>query len=906
MGHPEPAPVSTPLPRPRDAFFGRDALLAQIDESLRSGTRLVTLLGPGGVGKTRAATELAVRVSADEHERGDGVYFCDLSAARDAEEVADALARTLELELRTRGDAALATGQALAGAGRVLVVLDNFEQVVEHADGTIGLWLARAPEARFLVTSRVRLRLPEELALEVAPLTVPRTDDPAEAIARTEAVRLFLARTAGRRRELAHAERADDLSTVAQLVRSLEGLPLAIELCAARARVLSPRQMLAELSRGLELGTGDRGRPARQATLRDTIAWSFELLDHDERRALARLSVFRGSFDADAAAAVLGGGSAIELVEALHDSSLLRASAEPRLDGDVRYALYDSIRVFSAEALERFGERADAEAAHAEHYARLGDALAAVLDAREDRVALARLAIESENLVAAHDRAYERSPALAARTAIALEHSLAVTGRYDFALRLADRAVDAAARVVDDALSARAYQLRGEVRRRFDLAAAGEDFRAALAHAQHLGEPALSARAQRGLGVVLRDQGRFDEASEALMHAWALGRERGAPREEAQVHVALATLRRRQGELEEAITHAERALSTARAAGDLLFEGRALLTIGLVHDDRGRLEPALATTEAALERLRAAGDRWMEQAALDAAGLLHFELGRPDEARACFEEALAICEELGFRAGAACITGNLGWLDQVSGDLDLAVTRFHRAIAEARAVGHTLVAAQFLASLGAAEAMRDRREAATDAFAEAERTAAPSPAQRASIETLRGFLDLAHARAAAGNGDRAAGARHQGDAERRLEQARDAPEAERNGDVRLAIKLLAEALGEGFPTSRRPASLRIDASTRSIGLERGDVVDLSRHPRLWRVLEAVVRAERPLDADAVFQAGWPDERIGKRSAKNRVHVALSTLRKMGLAGIIESGEQGYRIASGVSVTFSPG
>lgn len=861
MGHAEPIATSPPLPRPRDAFFGRDALLDRVDEALREGARLITLLGPGGMGKTRVALELSARVSADERERGDGVFFCDLSGARDPDELADALARTLDLELRGRGDAALEAGRALATAGRVLVVLDNFEQLVDLGASTVSRWLDLAPEARFLVTSRVRLRLPDEMPIEVEPLAV------------AEATRLFVAR-ASRARGLAQI----DEGQVHALVEKLECIPLAIELCAARASVLSPKQMLTGLSLD-KMGAGDRGRPARQATLRDTIAWSFELLEPEERRALARLSVFRGGFDAEAAEAVLRGGAALDLVERLRDSSLLRGAPEPRLDGDVRLSLYDSIRAFAADLLERLGERADAEAAHADHYAALGDALSEVLDARYDRVAQARLGLESENLAAAHDHAFSHAPAIAARAALGLEHALSITGRYDFALRLATRAVDAASRVGDRVLSARAHLMLGEVRRRHDLAASAEDFRAALAFADH---PALQSRVLRSLGSAIRDLGRFEEAHELLLRAASLGKGRSAPREDAQLHVALATVRRRQGALEDALGHAERALSTARAAGDVLLEGRALLTIGLLHDDRGRLEPALATTEAALDRLRIAGDRWMEQAALNAAGLLHYELGRPEEARACYEEALALCEELGFRAGMACVVGNLGWVDQTSGDVDLALSRFHRAITEARAVGHVILEAQFLASLGAAEAMRGRLEASADAFAAAERAAVESPAQRTAIETLRGFLNL-HA------GDRAG-------AERRLEAAKSAPESARNGDVRLAIRLLSDALSDAFPVSRRVASLRVDDERHRVEIE-GETVDLSRHPRLWRVFTALWSAERPLDVDAVFAAGWPDERIGRRSVKNRVHVALSTLRKMGLSAVIESREEGYRITA---------
>lgn len=911
------------MPPRRDAFVGRGALLARIEVALRDGERLVTLLGTGGVGKTRVAVEIAHRLRADPAERGDGVFFCDCAEARTADQVADALGRALVSPppIAEDVDAAHEVGRALAGRGRVLIVLDNLEQVVEPAASVVATWLGLAPEARFLTTSRARLRLAEELAIEIEPLGLPPApgagDGDLDALRASEAVQLFLARAARTpRRGPPLDDSPDELRAVAALTRRLDGLPLAIELCAGRAATFSPRRLLAELERGFDrVAAAEPGRPARQATLRSTIEWSWALLRPTEQRALARLSVFRGGFDLAAASSLFAAaGDATEapaVIAGLHEHSLLRAEPDARLDGEIRYTLLEAVRAFAAERLDAFGSgaRANAERAHAEHFAALGDALCRADDEGRDPLAAVRARREFDNLLAAHERAFDAAPALAASALAGLAPILATALRFELASGLADRAVLAAARAGAPAPHARALRLRGEVRRRFALAAAEEDFRAALALEHDPHDPAAQrhqAQARAGLGVVLRDQGRFADAAEQLRRA--LTAAAGAPRDEAAILLALAALRRREGESDEAIGHAERALAIARRGADELLEGRALLTLGLLDDDRARLEPALARVEAAIERLRAAGDRWNEESALNAAGLLHDELGRPAEARACFDEALSICAELGFRAGTACVLGNLGWVEEAAGDRARSVERFHQSTTLARDVGHAILEAQFTASLGAVEALRGRLPASREAFAAAERCAegCPSPALHADIATLRGLLDVAEAESARAQGDRPRAERHEALARARLASALALTPEHGSGDVRLAIRRLARALDAAEPPARPTTTLRLRDAAASFQLGDSEPVDLARQGVLRRVLAALVEARIdapgvPRDVAALFASAWPGERIGARSMRNRVHVALTALRKAGLADAIESHADGYRIASWVRV-----
>ena len=272
----------------RDAFIGRSAELQSLALQLQSGSRLVCLLGPGGTGKTRLARRYAL---AWLGEWPGGVYFCDLSEAHSLEGIHFAVALALGVPLG-KDDPAVQLGHAIAGRGRCLVILDNFEQVQQHATATVGRWLDRAGEATFVVTSRERLHLEGEQVLAVEPL---RLD--------SEAIELFAVRARAQRPgfELDEGTR----HAVAEVVRLLDGLPLAIELAAARVRVLSPAQIVERLKDRFVLLAGATGAAARQATLRAAIDWSWELLTPWEQTALAQCSVFEGGFTLEAAELVL-------------------------------------------------------------------------------------------------------------------------------------------------------------------------------------------------------------------------------------------------------------------------------------------------------------------------------------------------------------------------------------------------------------------------------------------------------------------------------------------------------------------------------------------------------------------------------------------------------------------------
>ncbi|WP_159605370.1 DUF4062 domain-containing protein [Agromyces humi] len=390
----QPSPAGR-LPVPFSDAVGREGdvatLLGWLGEDSR---RLVTLVGPGGIGKSRLAIEVARNAGA----RFDRVTFVALAQVRDPHEVLGAIAR--ELGVRDSGDAPLTEQLGIARAGRRdLIVLDNFEQIVDAAPDVLSL-LTDLPGATFLVTSRVRLRVRGEQVFDVEPLGLP--PEPSEApigiILGSPAVQLFRdrARAADPRFDVTD----DNVEDVARICRALEGVPLAIELAAARIRALTPAAMLARLDRVLPLlATAARDVPERQRTIRATVQWSIDLLGADAHALFVRLGVFAGDFSLDAVEAVTAGepwaadllGTILELV----DGSLLRQHDDHGL------SLFSMLVPVREVAAAGFSDDPGADAvrrAHGEFYVRLASATESVLRGETQPAALDRLEAERDDI----------------------------------------------------------------------------------------------------------------------------------------------------------------------------------------------------------------------------------------------------------------------------------------------------------------------------------------------------------------------------------------------------------------------------------------------------------------------------------------------------------------------------
>lgn len=443
------------LPHQLTSFVGRERELQEA-VALLSGTRMLTLTGPGGTGKTRLALQVAALVAPDFPE---GVWFVPLEPLRDANLVVPTMARTLAV-LPRPGEPAVDALAAAISRRRLLIVLDNFEQVVTAA-GDVASLLRACPELRVIVTSRAVLHVAGEqeyvvpglptppdarhlsrVELEDLPASVRHPD--AAALDQYEAVRLFVARASAVQPGFRVTN--ENAPAVAGITARLQGMPLAIELAAARVKVLSVDHILERLEQQLGILTSSaRDLPDRQRTLRGAIAWSCDLLDRDVARLLARLSVFRGGWTLGTAEAVTSGPSALALetldgLGELVDQSLVRR-ADTGSD-EARFILLESVREFAAELLDTAGETAAVRTAHAAAYLELAEAAAPRLQGPEQRRWLDRLEADHDDLRAAIDLAVATpDPPTAARLAFALWRFWQQRGYLDEARRLLDRMV---------------------------------------------------------------------------------------------------------------------------------------------------------------------------------------------------------------------------------------------------------------------------------------------------------------------------------------------------------------------------------------------------------------------------------------------------------------------------------
>lgn len=752
------------LPTERGAFVGRYADLLALDEHLKRGERLVTVLGVGGCGKTR----LVVHYGQQHLDSWPGgVWFCDLSEARSLEGVAYAVAQALDVPLAAR-DPIERLGHALAGRGRCLVLLDNAEQVQADVADALERWLDRAVEARFVVTTRVVLAVAGEQTLPLQPL------------APSDSAALFRVRARAAGRDLGHD--ADMLAAIDELVDLLDHLPLAIELAAARSRVLPPRQLLGRMTDRFRVLTSTGGRSERQATLRATLKWSWELLNPWERATLSQLAVFDGGFDLEAAEHVVQLDAdapwTLDLVQSLVDSSLVRTV------GDDRFALLMSVQEFAAEALATTGDPESVRRRHAAWYSTFGrpEAVSA-LRLHGSRARRATLALDVHNLEAAnawsvaHDEAdYAVQTAMAAwalygesgpfgagaallRATVALGsltpeqlHRLSynlgwaeqLLGRldeaatwYESALASAEQAGDA--RDVCHVLNN--YSTLHKVKGRLDEALALSE--RSLQLATELGDRAQIGIALGNVAVVAADRGRFEDARAAYREAIDIAVEIGDARQEGIRVGNLATLLAMKGDLDGALPLFERALECAREVGSRRSQGIVHANLGLLHHQQGRVDQARVHLDQGLVLAREAGDPMQQAVCMGYLGALAQSQGEHEAALQHQQAALAIGREAGSRQRQGIAAGHLGHLHRIAGRVDIARARLEEALQAHRAIGMRYWQASWLAGLALLDAGAGHVESSLDRIAEAVALSEPYPVVQAEVRASEARIQLA-------------------------------------------------------------------------------------------------------------------------------------------------------------------
>jgi predicted ATPase len=682
-----------PLPRERDAFVGRTRELERLERLLDGGAALVTLHGPGGAGKTR----LVVRYAHAHLDRWPGgAWFCDLSEARDLDGIVAAVGHALRVTVSSEPVRQL--GWAMASRGRCLVILDNFEQVAAHAPTALEPWLEQAQEAVFLVTSRTVLGVKGEHPVSLEPL------------GQEEARALFVERATSAWQGF--ADRSDP-SSLDPLLALLDGLPLAIELAAARVRVLTPEQMLARMADRFQLLTARSGRPGRQATLLATLDWSWELLGADEQAAMAQLAVFEGGFDAEAAEAVIlvEGADALDLLQALVDRSWVRRVAEDRFG-----LLYSMLEYARRRGAELGG---GAELRHGLWFADLGsaDALAA-LHGPSGSALRRSLALELDNLLAACRRALARGDAgVAVPTAIAAWEVVAQQGPVEVGLALAEEVLglplDPVGAAWMHAISGVALRLLGRMDE------SHTRLEQALASSVQAGDLELEGRALLALGVLDGVQGRTDEAEARFRGAIDALRRGGARWGEGRALEGLGLLCSFRGRVDEAEAHLLAALEVHRRVRDLHGQAVVSASLGRLAGGRGRRDEARRHLDVALALSRQVGDARAENTVRWTLGELLVDLGELEAARSSFAGALQGHRWSGNRAGECSALLRLGDLDLREGRLDRAQREGDEALDVARQLGSPFLEAAALRVLadvdvrrGAIGEARTRMEAA--------------------------------------------------------------------------------------------------------------------------------------------------------------------------------------------------
>jgi predicted ATPase/serine/threonine protein kinase len=695
----------TNLPVQRTGFVGREKEIAAVKELLlRQAVRLVTVTGPGGIGKTRLATQVAAGLV--EHFPG-GTHFVPLSALSDPDLVASVIVQALGIREAGGQSPLEILKRNLQDSLRapVLLLLDNFEHLVQAVPAVAEI-LAAGPNLKILVTSRAALHLYGEHEFPLPPLTLPdsRSMPSVEVLSQCPAVALFVQRAAAARPDF--ELNRENASAVAEICSRLDGLPLAIELAAARVKVLSPSSMLTRLASRLQLLTGgSRDLPQRQQTLRAAIDWGYDLLSAAEQKLFRRLSVFAGGCDLESVEAVCDTKSDLDLdlldgMASMVDKSLVQQVEHGK--GESRFVMLETLREYALEKLEVSGEAALTKRAHAAYYLVLVEENATEASEAEGSARLERLGLEHDNFRASLEWLTE-------------------TGNAEWGLRLGT--------ALFRFWEVREYLAEGRDRldRLLKLTEAGASTK-------------LRMRALFAAGVLAGEQGDYASAATLLQKSQDIAQALGDKTGIAVSLNALAVFARDRGDVEVAHILFEASLGLWRELGDQKAVARALSNLANVLKLQGEYGRARALHVECLSIFRGLGDRTGVAWSLNSQGDVAHDQGDSAAARTLYEQGLAIFREVDDRWGIAGTLADLGSLAREKGDYSTARSMYRESIKCFHELNHKRGIARLLeyfACLAAAqlEAERSLRLAGAAAALRQNIGAPLTPAEQAKLET---------------------------------------------------------------------------------------------------------------------------------------------------------------------------